>query len=105
MKRFFIWMQRDEGWKTVLAVVYSIICLVDFVVMPVAITAAKGAGLKEFIATELRTFDPAIQLQLLQVISRDYSPFTLQGAGVFHLAFGALLTGSALSKSKTEEKI
>jgi len=104
LKRFFLWMQRDDGWKTVLAVVYAIICLVDFVLMPMVITSVKGSGLKEFIATQLRTFDPAIQLQLLQAVSRDYAPFTLQGAGVFHLAFGALLTGSALSRSTAEEK-
>ena len=104
MKRFFLWMQQDEGWKTVLAAVYAVICMVDFVIMPIVITSAKGAGLKEFIANELRNFDPAIQIQLLQAISKDYAPFTLQGAGVFHLAFGALLTGSALSKSKTGEK-
>ena len=104
MKRFFVWMQKEEGWKTVLAVVYAFICLVDFVIMPMAITAFKGYGLQDFIVNDLRKYDPSIQLQLLQAISKDYSPFTLQGSGLFHLAFGALLTGSALSKSKTEDK-
>jgi hypothetical protein len=104
MKQFFIWMQRDEGWKTIMAVVYAIICLVDFVIMPMAITAFKGHGLQDFIINNLRTFDPTIQTQILQVIAKEYTPITLQGAGVYHLAFGALLTGSALSKSKTEEK-
>jgi hypothetical protein len=69
-----------------------------------AITAFKGHGLQDFIITNLRTFDPGIQTQILQVMAKEYSPFTLQGAGLFHLAFGALLTGSALSKSKAEEK-
>jgi len=104
MKRFFIWMQKDDGWKTIMAIVYAVICLVDFVIMPMAITAFKGHGLQEFIVNNLRQFDPSVQVQLLQVISKEYSPFTLQGAGLFHLAFGALLTGSALSKSKTDEK-
>jgi hypothetical protein len=104
LKQFFIWMQRDEGWKTIMAVVYAIICLVDFVIMPMAITAFKGHGLQDFIINNLRTFDPGIQVQILQAVAKDYAPFTLQGAGVFHLAFGALLTGSALSKSKAEEK-
>jgi hypothetical protein len=105
LKRFFLWMQRDEGWKTVLAVVYAIICLVDFVIMPIAITAAKGTGWKEFVATELRHFDPAMQQQIVQAVTRDYAPFTLSGSGVFHLAFGALLTGSAIArKTSTEEK-
>ena len=97
-------MQKEEGWKTVLAVVYAVICLVDFFIMPMAITAFKGHGLQDFIVNDLRKYDPSIQLQLLQAISKDYSPFTLQGSGLFHLAFGALLTGSALSRPKTEDK-
>ena len=34
MKRFFIWLQEDEGWKPMLAIVYALICLVDFIVVP-----------------------------------------------------------------------
>jgi len=104
LKRFFLWMQRDDGWKAVLAAVYAVICVVDFVIMPMTSGAFKAQGVKDFIVNHLREYDPAVQLQILQIISREYLPFTLQGSGVFHLAFGALLTGSALSKPKTEEK-
>jgi hypothetical protein len=39
-----------------------------------------------------------IAVQMLTSLFRTHIPYTLQGAGMFHLAFGALLTGSAISK-------
>lgn len=53
--------------------------------------------------TELVTLDPAVQIQLLKSLVVQHEPFTLRGAGMFHLAFGALLTGSAISKIKGEK--
>jgi hypothetical protein len=53
--------------------------------------------------TQLVTLDPAVQIQLLKSLVVQHEPFTLRGAGMFHLAFGALLTGSAISKIKGEK--
>jgi len=39
--------------------------------------------------------DPLIQLELMKKMTGQHSPFTLMGGGIFHLAFGAILTGSA----------
>ena len=47
--------------------------------------------------------DHNIQMQLINLVWAPYEPLTLKGAGMFHLAFGALLTGSALSRKKEEE--
>jgi len=39
--------------------------------------------------------DPLIQLELKKKMTDQHSPFTSMGGGIFHLAFGAILTGSA----------
>ena len=42
--------------------------------------------------------DPLIQLELMKKLTGQHNPFTLMGGGLFHLAFGALLTGTAINK-------
>jgi len=43
------------------------------------------------------TTEPMIQMELMKKLTGQHSPFTLMGGGLFHLAFGAILTGSAFS--------
>jgi len=43
------------------------------------------------------TPEPMIQLELMKKLTGQHNPFTLKGGGLFHLAFGAILTGSAFS--------
>jgi hypothetical protein len=98
MTNFFIWMQRDQGWKSMLALVYAMICIFDFVVVPIWIGASHTR--LDLALIRDSTIPLQIQLELIRVVYQQHQPFTLQGGGLFHLAFGALLTGSALSKSK-----
>jgi hypothetical protein len=42
--------------------------------------------------------DPMVQMEYLKKLVSQHEPFTLKGGGLFHLSFGALLTGSALNK-------
>jgi hypothetical protein len=100
MTRFFVWCQHDDGWKTVLAIVYALICLFDFVVVPSWI----GLTRPEISTAVLAGLDPQVQIQLIQTLMEDHQPFTLQGGGLFHLAFGALLTGSAINSFKKDTK-
>jgi hypothetical protein len=44
------------------------------------------------------TEDTLVRLELLKTLVSQHSPFTLQNGGIFHLSFGAILTGSALNK-------
>lgn len=101
MARFFVWLQRDEGWKSLLAVIYAIICVFDFVISPILWSMQRQEAL--LMANSI-AHDPALNAQLaiemLKSLYRTHIPYTLQGAGVFHIAFGALLTGSAISKFK-----
>jgi len=44
--------------------------------------------------------DPMVQMEYMKKLTSQHEPFTLKGGGLFHLAFGALLTGSTLGKNK-----
>jgi hypothetical protein len=46
------------------------------------------------------TDEVLVQLELMSMITAQHSPFTLMGGGLFHLAFGAILTGSAYGMSR-----
>jgi hypothetical protein len=46
------------------------------------------------------TSDTLVKLDLLKTLVSQHSPFTLMGGGLFHLAFGAILTGSAVGLNK-----
>ena len=46
------------------------------------------------------TEEVLVQLELMTGRTGQHSPFTLMGGGLFHLAFGAILTGSAIGSNK-----
>jgi hypothetical protein len=104
MKKFFVWLQEDEGWKSILAIVYAVICLFDFIISPILWNLRREEAM---LMANAIAHDPLLNAQLaadmLNAVYRAHVPYTLQGNGIFHLAFGALLTGSAISKFK--EKI
>ncbi len=103
MKSFLYWLQQEEGWKSLMAIIYAIICIFDFIVVPSYMGMVQKSQVDMLDLTELVTLDPAVQIQLLKSLVVQHEPFTLRGAGMFHLAFGALLTGSAISKIKGEK--
>ena len=104
MKTFFIWMQHDEGWKAMLAFVYAVICIFDFIVVPAWIGLTRAAIDFDLTMQSLVALDPSVQIRIIEAMTFQHQPFTLQGAGLFHLAFGALLTGSAISRFKGDSK-
>jgi hypothetical protein len=82
-------------WKPAAAFVYTLICLCDFVVFP----AWVGLNRLDLVVLidQIKGMDVGIQSQVVSVVGNGYEPFTLRGSGLFHLAFGALLTGAALN--------
>lgn len=99
--KFLRWMSGVDNWKTMLAIVYALICIFDFIIVPswIGITrAARAEYIIETYVTDLKTVDPNVQLELTKILTYQHDPFTLKGGGMFHLSFGALLTGSALSR-------
>ena len=80
MKKDEDWMQKK--WRPAMGWMYMLICLLDMAIFPVL-------------------------WSLLQVFTKQpitqWSPLTLQGAGLFHFAMGAVLGIAAYGR--TQEKL
>lgn len=78
------WNQR---WKPIFSIVYLIICLFDFVIVPSFIGMTRDS----YIDLIPLVKDLSTEAQMM-VLSRQYwQPLTLQGSGLIHIAFGAIL--------------
>lgn len=95
--RFWEWMTDQEGWKALSCCVYLVICLFDFVVVPSWVGMNRANFIETITQIDLwENADSIVKHELIKAITYHHEPFTLKGAGLFHLAFGALLTGSAI---------
>jgi hypothetical protein len=74
------WMQKK--WRPAMGWMYMVVCMMDMVVFPVLWSILQAV-----------THTPITQ----------WNPLTLQGAGLFHLAMGAVLGIAAFGR--TQEKI
>ncbi len=81
-------------WRWTALSVYLVICLYDFMVVPIWY-GLNRPDLATFIEILNTVKDPLIQLELMKKLTGQHNPFTLMNGGIFHLAFGAILTGSA----------
>lgn len=83
-----------EGWKALCGLTYILICIFDFVVVPswYGITRPDIS----LVMQHLPQADVTVQLEYLKVLTANHEPYTLKISGLFHVAFGALLTGSAI---------
>jgi hypothetical protein len=59
-----------------------------------------GLDLADYMSHLQEIEDPLVQMEYLKKLVSQHEPFTLQGGGLFHLSFGAILTGSALGSGK-----
>ena len=87
-------------WKPGVALIYTIICFFDFVIVP-AWMGIMRPDLSELLQI-ISALDMETQRFIIQSRLHHHEPFTLQGAGLFHLSFGAILTGVAF-KGKPNE--
>lgn len=87
-------------WLPFAAATYIIICIFDFMIMPVYV-AAHNSRVETMVFKTLEAKDAAEFADTLAKTNqaqRQWNPLTLMGAGMFHLAFGALLTGGAVTR-------
>jgi hypothetical protein len=75
------WMQNK--WRPAMGWMYMIVCMFDMVIFPVLWSV--------------------LQATVHGTVSMQWNPLTLQGAGLFHLAMGAVLGIAAFGR--TQEKI
>lgn len=72
------WLNRK--WRPMMAWVYMITCITDFIIFPVAWAI--------------------LQAHLGFTVIKPWEPITLQGAGLFHMAMGAVLGITAWSRGQ-----
>jgi len=88
------------NWQKLAAYVYLCICVFDFVVVPIWFGIVRAD--MPMSVEQLLEFDVAVQIRMIEAFTFQHLPFTLQGGGLFHLAFGALLTGSTIFSHKKD---
>ena len=86
-------------WRWSALILYLAICFYDFMFVPIWF-GLNRPELAQFIDILNTVEDPLIQLELMKKLTGQHNPFTLMGGGLFHLAFGAILTGSAFGIGK-----
>ena len=86
-------------WRWTALIIYLMICFYDFMFVPIWF-GLNRPELSMFIEILNTVEDPLIQLELMKKMTGQHNPFTLMGGGLFHLAFGAILTGSAFGIGK-----
>ena len=94
MKTFIDWLITEDSWKGFAALTYLLICIFDFIVVPVWIGTSRPTVTEVLIKGD--GLDTAVVIEAVRAIYAQHQPFTLQGGGLFHIAFGAILTGSVL---------
>lgn len=70
------WMKSK--WRPAMGWMYMIVCICDFIINPILWTIAQQDG---------------------GAVAQQWSPLTLQGAGFFHIAMGAVLGISAFGRT------
>lgn len=75
------WMNRK--WRPAMAWLYLVVCVFDFIIFPI--------------------FWSVLQAYFKGSVTEPWVPLTIQGAGLFHLAMGAVLGIAAWSRG--QEKI
>lgn len=83
------WVQNK--WRPAMAWVFGIVVIFDFVVAPIAWSTFQTYILQQ---TNAGTSE---------IISQQWSPLTLQGGGLFFVAFGTIL--GVTSYGRTREKL
>ena len=86
-------------WRWTALSLYLLICFYDFMFVPIWYGLTRP-DVTSLLLLVKETEEVLVQLELMSMITSQHSPFTLMGGGLFHLAFGAILTGSAYGMSK-----
>ncbi len=91
------WYQK--WWRPCVAFVYLGILILDFAVMPI-IYELDRPDPAVAVTLALQFENPGAQVQALQTLQaqRNWAPITILGGGLFHIAMGAILAGSAITR-------
>lgn len=85
-------------WKPAAAIIYLLICLFDFVVVPVYM-GLWAPKLHEIIMA-IKDLPADAQIVVLNLELAPWEPLTLKGGGLFHVAFGAILGATVWTRGQ-----
>jgi tryptophan-rich sensory protein len=88
-----------QRWRWTALSVYLLICFYDFMFVPIWY-GLNRPDITVLMTVLASTDEVLVQMELMKTLTAQHSPFTLMGGGIFHLAFGAILTGSAVGMNK-----
>ena len=86
-------------WRWAALSIYLLICFYDFMFVPIWY-GLNRPDITQFMDIINSTEHVLVQMELMQKLTGQHSPFTLMGGGLFHLAFGAILTCSAVGMNR-----
>lgn len=92
-----------EVWRPTAAFVYLALCTLDFGLMPLLYEWMNHSVTNaQVVALAMQFSNATAQMEALHVLRQAHVwlPLTLQGGGMFHIAFGAILGVSAWTKGK-----
>ena len=90
-----------DKWRLAALIVYLVICVYDFMLVPVYYGIARmDLDLADYMQYLSLIEDPLVQMEYLKKLVSQHEPFTLKGGGLFHLSFVAILTASTLTNGK-----
>ena len=91
--------KSTQRWRWAALSVYLLICFYDFLFVGVWI-GLNRPNITELMIIVGNETDTLVKLEVLKSLTYQHEPFTMKGGGLFHLAFGAILTGSAVGLNK-----
>ena len=91
--------RSTSRWRWTALSIYLLICFYDFLFVPVWY-GLNRPDISQFMDIINSTEDTLVHMELMKKLTGQHNPFTLMGGGLFHLAFGAILTGSAIGSYK-----
>jgi len=91
--------KSTQRWRWAALSIYLLICFYDFLFVGVWIGLNRPSITELMIIVGNET-DTLVKLEVLKSLTYQHEPFTMKGGGLFHLAFGAILTGSAVGLNK-----
>lgn len=97
------WWART--WRPMAFWVYAFICIFDFVLMPVWYQINYyDVTRKQAIESSLKYDQKQLEALTVLINRQPWEPITLQGGGLLHLSFGAILTGTAITRGREKEQ-
>ena len=90
-------------WRPSAAWIYLIICVFDFVIMPIYV--AKTNLKIEEVVRVASGFEGNEKISALTILMKKntWEPLTVQESGMFHISFGAILGVAAYTRGRVQE--